>query len=393
MWSDGIKQPRGEGDEVQLRDALDHPRLDELDGAAGIYQSPGWLRASAKMSPGPSRFASVPEGLAALYLVPSAAAGRYGLETFLDEESIASLGYRQEQPLALFLGRAGYCSDLSRLPGSREGIDARLLRALGEEARRLGAGAGALSYLPPSSARRLVKAGVVDAAELVLQEGAVAVDLEALESYPAGLAASRRGIVRRDERRYRRAGLRTERRKLSQCLEFAAPLLAETVQHHGGGISPQVLERVMAEQARQLDDHSLVVASRNEAGEVVAYSLSYRWGSTLYVRLVGLRYSATEGSGAYFQVAYTETIRWALEQQLETVELGIGTLVPKLLRGGRLEPRYGVFRGPEGQRLPAEAVGQASRRTWRRLEKEVKRVGALETLWSEEPTLAEVLGE
>ena len=364
---------------VRTSDVVQHERLEELTGSAGVYQSPGWLRASADMCPGPVRFATSEYGAAALFVVPVRSAGRYGLAATFDPGGVAEFDLPADAPLALFLGRAGYCSDLSLLPGAPASASVELLAALSNDALRLGAGAGTLPFLPREAAARLVAAGVVDPEEIVLQEAAAVVDLEDLGAFPDGLPASRRSIARRDARRYADSGLSTRRGSLSSALEFGPRLLANVDRHHGGPGDVDFMTRALSKQAEHLDDLSVVLASVASDDEIVAYSLSYVSGSTLFVRLVGLNHERARGAGAYFYVAYAEPIRWALERGLRFVDLGIGSLRPKLLRGAALQPRFGVFRVSSGRPMSRRAVVAASARTLARLEAEAASLAAIDT--------------
>ena len=103
---------------------------------------------------------------------------------------------------------------------------------------------------------------------------------------------------------------------------------------------------------------------------MIAYSLTYEYQNTLYVRASGLDYSRSEATGAHFQMTYAAPIRWAKEHGLSRVDLGIGALRPKLLRGARLHPRYAIVRQANGRRIAPATVAKISRRTVARLREE-----------------------
>jgi hypothetical protein len=364
----GVQKP---SERVLVSKTLRHDRLDELTGSAGIYQSPGWLRFSASMCPGPTRYAMNRFGVAAAFMSPAKYAGRCDMALTLDEEGTAEFELGDDAQYAMYLGRTWPCADLSLLPDAPLSTAPDLFSALSNVVLGFGADVGTLPFLPREAAERLVAADVVDPDEIILQDVAAVIDLQELGTFPDGLPASRRSSVRRDIRKFEKSGLRIEEGKISAALDYAAPMNAAVELQHGHTTSLRVYERAMEKQAKYLDDESVVFTVLDAEDRAVAYSLSFVWGTTLHVRLVGLDYERAESTGAYFHVTYTEPVLWAQERGLRFVDVGILALRPKVLRGGSLHPRFAVFRRADGRRLSRRAVEAASQRTLARVAEDV----------------------
>src|SRR5437660_995136 len=81
------------------------------------------------------------------------------------------------------------------------------------------------------------------------------------------------------------------RLRLSEALDFASELMGRVQDRHGRPIEASLLRRMLATQARSLDQASLLVASYRGA-RPIACSLSYLDGDTLYLRAAGLDHAA-----------------------------------------------------------------------------------------------------
>jgi hypothetical protein len=343
--------------------------FDGLSTPAGIYGARGWLEACERLAPGPTRYVVARDrsgaivGIVPLFLLPAAAAAGF-------YDPAVTLGTEQAAPLrgsVLVVGaRAGYLTGWALAGGSagRPAVLRALFEATAQEGVALGAACLTVQYLPRDQAQLLVQTGLVDAGELALQACDLALDLpgDGFDDYAAGLSASRRSTVRRDVAASAAAGHVAETMPLSAALDFAPELLANVQRRHGGPADVAAMRAALENQAASLDDLSVVFLVRGAAGDPVAYSLAYAFGDTLYARLAGLRHDAAEGSGAYFRATYYEPIRHAYRIGARTVHLGIGSLRPKLLRGGRPRELYALFRGGDGGRVPAATVAAASAR-------------------------------
>lgn len=341
---------------------------DGLRTPAGLYQSREWLEACERLAPGPVRFVTahsaggVAVAVLPLFLLPASDAGLYHPSFTLAAEDATWIAPAR----VLVAGpRAGYRTGFSiarEQAGRGAEILLALLAAADEIVDELDADLMTVQYLPRSEAELVVGTGLVDAAEIVLQTCEARFDLAgtSFDDYLAGLSSSRRSVVRRDLAAFETAGFEIERLRLSEAEDFTTRLLVRLHDRHGG-LDEESAHAMIANQTASLDDLSVVFAALDPDGAAVAYSLAYVWEDSIYLRFVGLDHDRSEPSGAYFEVAYYAPIRYAYEHGLRTVHLGVGSLRPKVLRGGRLDELYAVFRGP-GRRLPASLATASSRR-------------------------------
>jgi uncharacterized protein len=337
---------------------------------SGLYASREWLEVCERVAAGPVRFVVArarsgrAAGLLPVFVLPPSSAGIYAPQATLTPELARDMGSRG----VLLAGAAGgYRTGFALADGAGAPdavILASLLMAADGLATDLEADCFTAQYLPRSQAELLVRTQTVGPDELVFQTCEVLVELagRSFDDHVAALSARRRSTVRRDLAAFSRAGLHVEELRLSDALGFAPQLFVQLKEHHRSGLDETEARDYLEVQARSLDHLSVVFAARAQAGETAAYAVAFRWGDMLFVRLVGLDYGLAEPAAAYFQVAYYEPLRYAYEHGLSAVHFGIKSLRPKVLRGGRLEELYGVFRGRGGERLPPRVVAEASSR-------------------------------
>lgn len=358
--------------DVRLSSTIDESS-DQFGGSAGIYQSTSWLRTSAETCPGTSAFASNASGFGAVFVVRPQSAGHYGSRAILGSTLADFLNFGKSRREALFLGRTGYTSDLSLAADAKPADSARLFAALSAFAIEKGCKVGVCAFLTRPAVDRLVAAGLIEPEEVILHDGSAVIEADTLRDFPRALSSKRRWTVRRDHRRYTESGLTTRICRLSEASRFSAALAANVARHHGLELANDYsMRHVLDKQSEHLDKFSRVFAAIDADGRAIAFVLAYEYEQTLFVRASGLDYSRSVSTGAYFELAYAETIRWAIEHGLKNVDLGIGALRPKLLRGARLHPRYAVVRKADGRRVkPATAV-KISRQTIARLRKDAE---------------------
>ena len=198
----------------------------------------------------------------------------------------------------------------------------------------------------------------------MVHSAAAVIDLPGgrFEDYLGALPAHRRTVARRELRRFREAGLTMSTGRLSESMSFLPGLVAKVAARHGGPVDPERLRPVLLAQAAYLDEVSVVAVASGEATGPVACSLSYVHRDTLHVRMVGLDYEAARTGDAYFVTTYYETIRQAYRLGLGAVDFGVAPYRPKVLRGARLMPLYGVLR--DRSRASGPAVRGADVRAW-----------------------------
>lgn len=78
------------------------------------------------------------------------------------------------------------------------------------------------------------------------------------------------------------------------------------------------------------------------AGQLVGFSLAYKWGGTLWLRAVGFDYGQLRGGYEYFNLVFYQPLYYAYACGLERLHLGRESYEAKVNRGGRLSPLWGV---------------------------------------------------
>ena len=351
---------------TRLAELSDAP-WDALRGAAGLYQHRGWWAATADMATGPVRYVSAWHtdegccGVVPLYLFPpSVEAGAYDPRFTLGVDIAETLGVADR--FSVLGGRVGYLTrwTVSCPLSERASVISTIVSGAGRACADLEASLLSIQFLPRDDAQVLVNTGLVRDEELVPQTMSAQINLPGITfgDYLSELSAARRSIVRRDLDQFEASGLRLVSSRLSEALDYAPRLLANTQAHHGMPAEVELIHRILTAQAHHLDTASLALAAVDPDGAVVACSLSYIVDAAVYVRVVGLDYARSIASAAYFVTAYYGPIREAYRRGLRTVHLGIASLRPKVLRGASLEPLFGVFRRRDGLGITtAQAAG------------------------------------
>jgi hypothetical protein len=332
---------------------------------AGVYQSRGWLAAMERISPEATHYvvateAGIVRGVLPVYLLDPAAAGHY------HPRLAFGLPGEVDGPIAVLGGRAGYMTGwvLGADKDSRIEILAALLTSAASLATDHGARILTAQYLTAGDAALLARTGLVQPDEVIPHAALATIELPGtdFDDYLSSLSAARRSTVRRDLARFARSGLSMGTCRLSQSLAFAPGLLAAVAAKHGGQPDVARMQSALREQAAELDEVSVVAFAAPPGGPPVAYSLSYVYGDTLFVRLAGLDHDRAQASAAYFVATYYEPIRLAYRLGLRAVNVGIISYRPKVLRGAVVSPLYGVLRPAD--RTPLSTDRRAAVGDW-----------------------------
>lgn len=237
--------------------------------------------------------------------------------------------YRNALPVAGFLAPAE----------SRTVVEALLGAALETAEHRDRAGVVWL-YLPLRAVEALQALAPLSVA-LETPEAELAVDELDGDGIPARLSSRRRWRIRKEIAAYREAGWTTAVEQLDDC---AAParLLANVQRKYEHVASERSLERFLLRQRAFLGDSTLLFTCRDEARELVAYSLMHRWRDALFARVVGIDYDRLRSSFEYFNVLFYEPVRYMVAQEIPRLHLGIGSLQAKVFRGATVRPLWSV---------------------------------------------------
>lgn len=253
------------------------------------------------------------------------------------------------------------------LTASRDGERAGLVAALAEEVAALVAETGR-----PAVAQ-YVRAPETDAVAALLGGAAATVVPVALnavirlrgtgfDDYLRGFTgprASRRRKIAYERRRFEAAGYRVGCEDLADCRDELAPLLVQLQHKHGQSASAEVTARLILSQAGHLD--GTVFTCRRD-GDLLGFSLVYRWHDALHVRMAGFDYPRLAEAFEYFNLTVYLPIDHAFRHGLREVHLGMESYRAKVLRGAELAPMVTLL-GP-GAAADPDRLREAA---WRRV--------------------------
>ncbi|PRQ11816.1 GNAT family N-acetyltransferase [Corynebacterium sp. 13CS0277] len=199
-------------------------------------------------------------------------------------------------------------------------------------------------YLPTAAAARVAR----DTGQVPLLAGAHCVlDVSPVEDHIDAMSSrQRRTNARRELRRFHEAGLTVTRHRLGEgpaTPEALGPLLGQVQRAYGHDHSDEILTDLLCRQRDELADSSVVFLARDTA--VAGFSLCYRFGEDLYVRLVG--FDRQRGHvGAYGVLAIFEPLAYAADNGLRRIFLGMESFEAKVRRGARVEPLWTLANYP-----------------------------------------------
>ncbi|MEU1407869.1 GNAT family N-acetyltransferase [Streptomyces sp. NPDC005728] len=253
-------------------------------------------------------------------------------------------------PLLLIGSRAGYHSDLFTAAGldgaTREAVARALLRTCHELAREAGAQSMALMYASEETARlahrcaRGATSPIPTSAEAVIPAGP-----HDFGGYLSRFRRKRRNTIVREIEAFRAGGSTVREARLADCCDQVGPLMAELQRKYGHADGDAEMTAHLKSQASAMNDISRVFLEVRD-GEVVGFVLCYQWERTLQVRAAGFNYRAS-APFAYFNLAYYQPMRYALDHGLHAINLGVGAYQVKVSRGARLEPLWSVVWPPQ----------------------------------------------
>ncbi len=271
---------------------------------------------------------------------------------------------------ALLLGsRSGYATRFAVDAGSlaqRRAVVGWLMARAAELAEEWGAASLGCLWLTSHAAAELAPC-LSRPQDLVLAgpNSEIALGFDSFDGYLERLSWSRRRSARREMERFRASGLRVSRSRLSACLAELLPLAAQLQRRYGHEAETGALEQEYLAQARWLDDLGTVLLCRR-GDELVGFALWFEWERTLYGRAAGFDYAGVGDSAAYFNLAFYEPIRLAIERGLSRLHLGMASWRAKWLRGASFDPTWSLICPPDALRLQwDEARDQGGDADWR----------------------------
>ncbi len=151
----------------------------------------------------------------------------------------------------------------------------------------------------------------------------------------------RRTNLRREIRRFADSGLRLRRVDLTTEADRLAPLLAQVQHKYGHDQSVAELAELLRRQGERLGEHAVTLVC-TDGSRTIGFSLSYRWGDELAVRVVGLDYQGLTGAEEYAHLLFHGPLAHCHELGLRRLHLGTDSWAAKCRRGARLRPLWAV---------------------------------------------------
>lgn len=167
-----------------------------------------------------------------------------------------------------------------------------------------------------------------------------------IQEYDASLSRSRRELARRERRQLTRGGrvITVEELTDDNVTEFGR-LQANTQRRHGAYGDAAFFTRMYRRMGMALAGSVIAFACRHECR-----TLGFLWAvvhrDTLVARSIGLDYDHIGQHGEYFNLLVHAPVQFCLENGLREIDLSIGSLRQKLLRGGHAIPAWSVLPRP-----------------------------------------------
>jgi hypothetical protein len=152
----------------------------------------------------------------------------------------------------------------------------------------------------------------------------------------------RRRNFRHEMNVFAASGLVITRERLKDCWQQAGQLLSNVQRKYGHDNPPSQMAEVLRRQAELLDDRAVVFACRDN-GELIGFSLAYRWRTELALRAVGFDYQRLRGACEYAQLVIHSPLQLCYEEGLRRIHLGGASLAAKCRRGAVVRPLWALY--------------------------------------------------
>ncbi|WP_344043396.1 GNAT family N-acetyltransferase [Saccharothrix xinjiangensis] len=194
---------------------------------------------------------------------------------------------------------------------------------------------GRFLLIPNLTGKQAVRLGgrVADAAGVERKQQAVLpVVWSSFDDYISWLPPQRRGVVRRERRKFLGAPITVREELVIDMADELAPLLAQTERHHGRDVSVEQMEFYLVSIALHHGDGCVAFVAYRY-GRPVAFSLVLGRGKEWDMRAWGCDYDVPREERLYFNMAFYEPITRAIDRGVELLDFGTGSLEAKVLRG------------------------------------------------------------
>jgi predicted N-acyltransferase len=267
---------------------------------------------------------------------------------------------------------------------------ASVLRRLVDEVKSLGeerhARVVAFGLRPASEAAELIAVDPTLAPAFGCFDCSLPLPGGGLDGYLSSLGRDRRKNVRQELRYFEEAGLRFERRRFSEVIDVAAPLMAASELKWGITLDVEWLKKAWRRMASVIDHRTRVFCVMK--GEVlVSWTMAFLHGDTYYMRLSGTDEAAVPKRAAvYFNNGFYEPIRASVADGVRTIHYGSDSLPAKVGHGCIVTPLVYLLSWPASRAASPEVLAHLRDRSSTLIQEE--RAGLERTL---EPARVESL--
>lgn len=167
---------------------------------------------------------------------------------------------------------------------------------------------------------------------------------DSLEGYLSLLPRHRRGNLRREMRTFEDSGMTggVLQANFRELFCELTPILVASEARFGHEMSEGAVMEMLERQSTMLKDNFVVFTARNASGRLLAAATAYLDEDTVNLRISGVDREHGGNHFEYFHVGYYLPIAFAARTGRKYVRLGMESFEAKLMRGARLEPRWGA---------------------------------------------------
>jgi uncharacterized protein len=242
--------------------------------------------------------------------------------------------------------RAGYSTEFpldQRLPREASHAVLESLISACVESTRRNSGSFSLLYVKSATVALLATASELPMWRIFNEPYATLyVRWDDFDDYLSSHTSSRRRSIKEDIAAFERSGCELSYALLSECYTECVPLSAALQSRYGAMDSVPVIESRLAAQAAAMGKSAICILCRLR-GDLVGFTLLYRWRNELYARIVGFDYGRLPpDSRVYFTVMFYEPIRYAIKNGIRLIDYGLESGEAKVGRGCVLAPRWSV---------------------------------------------------
>ncbi|WP_290051598.1 hypothetical protein [Amycolatopsis solani] len=258
-------------------------------------------------------------------------------------DELTARGLASPAPSGVLAGpRRGYQTHLLTPPGADPVAAAEAVLAGLADLDGIDAGAPRVAmFLDTASVVALRSAGVAAMPVLLRPDAWLPVPEGDWDTWLASLPSRGRAeLVRREVRKFAKAGYEVTEHSLAGWTDVAGRLLSNTEARYGHSPDPAGRRAFLRRQAERLGPAARVLLCAPPGEPPLGYCLYYLWGDTLFLRSAGFDYERLRNAAEYFNLVYYLPVRIAAAAGARWIHAGVEASEAKALRGALLRPLW-----------------------------------------------------